>query len=129
MTARSDRPGRRGANRTVLLVLLAAFPFTTFIAWLVYRGSPLALPLVVVAFVVSSPMGASMAARKGRTTPQEAYERMVRRSRTIRQTQWRKGGQARAAIAIQTPMLILGVAWFGLGAAVLSRWGRRSGQG
>jgi len=107
-----------------MLVLLAAFPFTTYIAWLFYRGNPLALPAVVVAFIATSPVGAVMASRKARTTPEEAYDRMVRRSRALNDAQRRMSGGARALMLVQAPMIFLAIAWFGLGVRVLTWWRR-----
>jgi hypothetical protein len=108
--------------RTFTLLLLAAFPFTTYIAWLFYRGNPLAVPAVIVAFIATSPVGAVMASRKARTTPEEAYARMVRRSRALNDAQRRKSGGARAMMVVQAPMIFLAVAWFGLGVRVLTWW-------
>ena len=107
-----------------MLVLLGAFPFTTYIAWLIYNGNPLALPVVILAFIATSPLGAVMASRKARTTPEEAYARMVRRSKSLNEAQRRQGGAARAMMAVQAPLIFLGIAWFGLGVQVLTWWRR-----
>jgi hypothetical protein len=112
-----------------MIVLLCAFPFTTYIAWLVYNGNPLALPAVILAFVATSPLGAEMASRKARTTPEEALARMVRRSRSLNEAQRRQGAGARALWAIQAGMTSLAIAWFGLGVKVLRWWQRPRREG
>ncbi len=129
MTERLPRRRRPRPPRTFMILLLCAFPFTTYIAWLFYKGNPLALPAVILVFVATSPLGAEMASRKARTTPEEALARMVRRSRSLNDAQRHQGAGARALWAIQAAMTSLAIAWFSLGVRVLRWWQRLGRQG
>jgi hypothetical protein len=113
-----DAPVRRAFWRGLLI----AGPLGVWVTWLFWRGSPLVVPMAVVAFVVTSPCAARVGSLEERTTPEATFGRGLGRAKALARSKSAEGWKGRIELIVQAPGAAFGLVWFGLGTLILVGW-------